>query len=43
MFCVSGSVLPVFSSRSFTVSGLTSRKNIECFTNLRVILVQGPC
>ena len=61
---MSESVLPIFSSRSFIVSGLTFRslihfefifvygvrkcssfilKNMERFTNLRVILAQGPC
>ena len=50
-----GECLPMFSSRSFMVSGLTFRslihfefifvyvKNMEQFTNLRVILAQGPC
>ena len=28
---------------SFVVQKLLSFKNMECFTNLRVILVQGPC
>ena len=58
---MSESVLPMFSSRIFTVSGLKFRsldhfefifvygvrkcssKNMERFTNLRVILAQGPC
>ena len=60
---MSESVLPMFSSRSFIVSGLMFRslihfefifvygvrkcssfiKNMERFTNLHVILAQGPC